>query len=307
MKEIKFKPGFIERYSKLTDFKAFKKASLELLERSIRVNTLKISVNDLKKRMKDWKLTQVPWCKQGFFVEHKDGRRDIGNTLESALGYIYVQEASSMIPPIVLNPKPGDLILDMCASPGSKTTQLAQMMKNKGLIVANDYKISRMKALSMNLQKCGVQNTITCINEGRYFKNFEFDKILVDAPCSGTGTVKKSLKTLLIWNPNMVKRLQSTQKQLLNVAFQNLKPKGTLVYSTCSVEPEENEEVVDSLLNTFDNAKLEDIDIQIKRSKPILSFNKNNYDPSIKKTLRIWPQDNDTCGFFVAKITKLSK
>ena len=99
MPEIEFKEKFIERYSQLTDFETFKRASLKYSRRSIRVNTLKISVSDLKKRMKEWTLTPVPWCTEGFFIEHITGRRDIGNTLEHALGYIYVQEASSMIPP----------------------------------------------------------------------------------------------------------------------------------------------------------------------------------------------------------------
>ena len=130
--EIKFKDKFIERYSELTDFETFKKYSLSFLRRSIRVNTLKISINELKKRIeKNWKLTQIPWCKEGFWLEHNEGRRDVGNLIEHALGYIYVQEAASMIPPLVLDPKPGEVILDIAASPGSKTSQIAQYMNNK--------------------------------------------------------------------------------------------------------------------------------------------------------------------------------
>ena len=134
----------------------------------------------------------------------------------------------------------------------------------------------------------------------------ELDRILVDAPCSGTGTIRKSLKTLRIWNPNMVKRLSITQKQLIETAFNTLKQNGILVYSTCSLEPEENEAVIDFLLNKYKNAKLEEIKLSnIKRSTPILEFNNNKYNNEIKKCLRIWPQDNDTEGFFVAKIKKL--
>src|SRR3989338_10468710 len=140
--EIIFKDKFVERYYKLTNFKTFKKYSLSFLRRTIRVNTLKITVLELKKRLKeDWKLTPVPWCKEGFWIENiKDGRRDIGNLAEHSLGYIYIQEASSLIPPIVLEPKKDEIVLDMCASPGSKTTQIAQYMKNTGLLIANDYK-----------------------------------------------------------------------------------------------------------------------------------------------------------------------
>ena len=310
--KIEFKDKFVERYSSLTDWEEFKEISLSYLRRSIRVNTLKISIEDLKKNLeKNWKLTQVPWCKEGFWIDHKgvgdEYRRDVGNLIEHSLGYFYTQEAASMIPPLVLEPKENDIVLDIAAAPGSKTTQIAQYMNNKGILVANDYTILRMKPLSLNLQRCGITNCILTLMLGQWFKksNIEFDRILVDAPCSGTGTIRKSLKTLRIWNPNMVKRLAITQKQLLETAFKILKPGGTLVYSTCSLEPEENEGVVDFLINKYDSVKLEEIKLKdLKKSKPILEFEKNKYDEDIKKCLRIWPQDNDTEGFFVAKIKK---
>lgn len=306
IESIKFKPEFIKRYSELTDFNDFKEYSLRFLRRSIRANTLKLETEKIKKRMeKDWILTSVPWCKEGFWIEHKQGRRDIGNAIEHFLGYIYVQEAASMIPPIVLDPKPGEIVLDMCASPGSKTTQIAQYMDNKGILVANDYKGERMVPLEINMQRCGAANCIITMMNGEWLKEMKFDRILVDAPCSGTGTIRKSFKTLLMWNPNMVKRLSMTQKNLIETAFSNLKDNGTLVYSTCSLEPEEDEEVVDYLLNKYDNARLEEIGLNIKRSEPILKFENKTYSEEIKKCLRIWPQDNDTEGFFVAKIKKL--
>jgi NOL1/NOP2/sun family putative RNA methylase len=302
-----FKEKFIERYKKLTDWEEFKKYSLTWLRRSIRVNTLKMSVAELKKRIGDvWELTPIPWCKEGFWIKHKTtDRRDIGNLIEHSLGYFYVQEAVSMIPPIVLDPKPGETVLDMCAAPGSKSSQIAQYMQNKGALISNDYKGIRLAPLGINMQRMGITNAILTLMEGRFFKGFEFDKILVDAPCSGTGTIRKSLKTIRIWNANMVKRLSGTQKQLIGIAFDNLKPGGTMVYSTCSDEPEEDEEVIDFLLNKYDNAKLEEIKLDIKRSEPILEFEGKKYNPEVKKCLRLWPQDNDTEGFFVAKIRKI--
>lgn len=303
--EIELKEEFTKRYSKLTDFNIFKKYSLSFPRRSIRVNTLKTNVKEMKKKIeKNWLLKQIPWCKEGFWVKHKKGRLDIGNTKEHFLGYIYVQDAASMIPALVLNLKPNDTVLDMCASPGSKTTQIAALMKNKGIIVANDYKTIRIPPLSINLQRAGSTNTIITLMEGRFFKNIYFDKILVDVPCSGTGTIRKSLKTLRIWNPNMVKRLSAMQKQLIDTAFNVLKPNGTLVYSTCSLEPEENESVIDFLLNKHNNAKIEKINLNIRRSNPILEFEDKEYNKEIKNCLRIWPQDNDTEGFFVANIIK---
>ena len=197
--KIEFKEKFVERYSKLTDWESFKQYSLSFLRRSIRVNTLKISINELKKNLeKNWVLEQIPWCKEGFWIEHiKKERRDIGNLIEHSLGYFYTQEAASMIPPLVLEPKEDEIILDMAASPGSKTTQIAAYMNNKGLLVANDYTIKRMKPLSINIQRCGVTNCIITLMQGQWFKRsgIKFDKILVDAPCSGTGTIRKSPKT----------------------------------------------------------------------------------------------------------------
>src|SRR3989338_5918054 len=306
--ELEFKDKFVERYSKLTNFEEFKKYSLSFLRRSIRVNTIKISVPELKKRLeKNWALEQIPWCKEGFCIEHiKKERRDIGNLIEHSLGYFYTQEAASMIPPIVLEPKPNEVVLDMAASPGSKTTQIAQYMQNKGILIANDYTYERMKPLSINLQRCGASNAIITLMEGQWFKKsgIEFDKVLVDAPCSGTGTIRKSLKTILMWNPDMVRRLSITQKQLIETGFNLLKEKGILVYSTCSLEPEENEGVVDFLINKYEHAKLEEINLKLKRSPAILEFENKKYSKEINKCLRIWPQDNDTEGFFVAKIRK---
>jgi len=306
--EIEFKEGFIERYSKLTDYPEFKKYNLAFLRRSIRVNTLKISINELKKRIeKDWKLIPIPWCKEGFWIEHqREDRRDIGNLIEHSMGYFYVQEAVSMIPPIVLNPQPGETILDMCAAPGSKASQISQYMKNKGTLIANDYKGIRLAPLGINMQRMGITNCLVSLMKGQWFAKtgIEFDRVLLDAPCSGTGTIRKSIKTLRIWNPGMVKKISYEQKRLIDVAFQILKKGGTMVYSTCSLEPEEDEGVIDYLLSNNSNAKLEEINLDIKRGKPVLEFNGNKYTDEVKKCLRIWPQDNDTEGFFIAKIRK---
>ena len=303
---MKFKPLFIERYSQLTNWDQFREYSLSFLRRSIRINTNLASIAEVKKSIqeKGWQLDPIPWCKEGFWIFHPD-RRDVGNLFEHHLGQIYVQEAASMIPPLVLNPKPGEIVLDMCAAPGSKTTQMAMMMKNEGLIVANDYKGQRLQSLGINLQRSGLTNTLISLMSGKRFHGFEFDKILVDAPCSGTGTIRKSLKTILIWNPKMITKLARQQKELIVSGFENLKEGGEMVYSTCSVEPEENEGVVDHLLEKFSNAKVMKANLPgLKLSKPIMEFNGKKYNSQVKHCLRIWPQDNDTEGFFVTKITK---
>lgn len=302
------KPKFIEHFKKFTpDYDSFVEYSFKIIRKSIRVNTLKTTIANIKNKLKDtYTLTEIPWYKYGFFIEKKKDLA-IGNTVQHSLGQIYVQEAVSMIPPIILDPKPGDIVLDMCASPGSKTTQLAQIMQNKGLLIANDIKGDRISALGMNVQRCGLTNCIITQMHGQQFgkKGIQFDKILVDAPCSATGAIRKSFKTIEMWNPGMIKRLSNTQKQLIDTAFRLLKPNGTMVYSTCSVEPEENEEVVDFLINKYPDAKVEDIKLNIKRGDPITQLDNKTYSEEVKKTLRIWPQDNDTEGFFITKIKKL--
>jgi len=303
---IKFKQGFIDRYSALTDWKEFKEYSLSYLRRSIRINTLATTIKETKESIekKGWKLTPIPWCKEGFWIHHSE-RRDVGNLLEYHVGKIYVQEAASMIPPLVLQPQPGEIVLDMCAAPGSKTTQIAMMMENKGLLVANDYKGLRMSSLGVNVQRCLVTNTILSLMHGKRFHDFQFDKILVDAPCSGTGTIRKSLKTIGIWNPKMVVKIARQQKELIENAFKNLKEGGILVYSTCSLEPEENEGVISWFLDKYSNAKALPAKLPgLKTSPPVMEFEGKKYNKQVKHVLRIWPQDNDTEGFFVAKLQK---
>ena len=311
---IQIKEKFVEHYQRMLGdrYDLFMKFSLSYIRKAIRVNTLKISVEDLKKRLEPrWKLTQIPWCKEGFWIEYKEEegekkRFDVGNLIEHALGYIYVQEAASMIPPVVLDPKPGMSVLDLCAAPGSKTSQMASMMQNEGILVANDIQGSRLKALGINIQRCGITNiVITMMQSGQLRKGtMRYDAILIDAPCSGVGTIRKSLKTLQMWSPGLVSKLNRVQRQLVDDAFQMLKAGGTMVYSTCTLEPEENEAVVSHLLERYPDAYLEDIDLPITRSSANLEFEGLKIDPSCSKCLSIHPYDNNTEGFFVARIRK---
>jgi NOL1/NOP2/sun family putative RNA methylase len=296
---MEFKQKFIERYEKLTDIGEFKKYCLMNLRKSIRVNTLKTSVEELKKRL-DLDLEPIPWIKEGFYV---NSRVTLGNLNEHFLGHFYVQEAASMLPPLVMDI--GNKIIDMSAAPGSKTGQIAALMKNKGLLIANDNDYKRLKALSMNLQRLGVTNTIITLMNGVWIKE-KFDSILLDAPCSGTGAIRKSLGTLKIYNTGMIKKLANDQRRLIDNAFRILNDGGSLVYSTCSLEPEEDEGVIDFLLNKYENAKVEKIKFKgLKSEDIVLDFEGRKYNSEIKNCVRVWPQDNNTEGFFVAKIRKL--
>lgn len=292
------KKEFIERYSKLTNFEEFMNINQEYLRSSVRVNTLKISIQEFKKKFPH--LEQVPWCKEGFYIKGYG----IGNTPEHFLGYFYVQEAASMIPPVVLDPQPGEMILDMAAAPGSKTTQMAAMMENTGLIIANESELSRLTPLSTNLERCGASNTLVVRYKGEHMKGLQFDKILLDAPCSGIGTIRKSPGTLQIYNVNMIKKLANVQRKLITNAWSLLQPGGTLVYSTCTLEPEENEGIISYALTNLPGARIEPIKLTIKRSPAIQEFEGTIYHQDVKHCLRIWPQDNNSEGFFVAKLRK---
>lgn len=308
-RELPLKDEFIKHYKDLlgAEYEDFIEVSKQYPRKSIRVNTIKCDVLDLKKRLDaEWNLENIPWCKEGFWIDYKDGQRfDIGNIPEHQLGYFYVQNASSMIPVEVLNPTKNSVVLDMCASPGSKTSQAAAKMNNSGLLVANDSDSRRLIPLGSNLQRCGIHNVIVSNNRGQDIKeDFKYDYVLVDAPCSGSGTIMKSLKVLEMWSEGFVERMMNIQLMLIKKGFKLLEKGGTLVYSTCTLEPMENEHVVNELLKEFNNAKIEEINLPIKKTKSFLKYKDKSFHSSLQKTLRINPQDNNSEGFFVAKISK---
>tara|TARA_Y100000310_G_C20547758_1_gene746472 strand:- start:417 stop:1175 length:759 start_codon:yes stop_codon:yes gene_type:complete len=242
---------------------------------------------------------------------------ELGRSLEHLLGYYYVQDISSMIPIIILNPKPEEMVLDLCSAPGSKTSQIASKMNNEGTIIANELKLGRIKILASNLERCGVSNTIITKAPGEKIcsrlnkEGFEFDKILIDAPCSGEGTIKDikgSKESIKAWKINKINSLCKIQKRLFEFALKVLKPGGEIVYSTCTFAPEENEGVVDFILKEFEDIKIEDITNLIpeefKTHEGITKWQGEKYKPDVKKARRVYPQDNNTEGFFIAKFKK---
>lgn len=297
----KINQRFVERYEKIDDSKEFWEYMAKPLRFSFRVNTLKASIDDVIESLSDrFEIEKIPWCKEGFFCD-----REVGDTIEHQIGVIFSQEASSMIPAIALNPKPNMMVLDMCASPGGKTTQIAQYMQNEGCIIANDVKYDRINILISNIQRCGVTIARVTMKDGRFFKRFRetFDRVLIDAPCSNVGMIRKNYRYLKMWSLKEVYSLSRLQKELVLAGYKSLKHGGIMVYSTCTLDPLENEEVIDYLLSNTD-AKLERIDLPVNRTEPIIEFEGKSYDDEVKKCLRIHPQDNNTEGFFIAKILK---
>ena len=308
------KPLFLERMKKLLgeDFNSY----IEILKKepvkSLRCNTIKISSEDLKKRLEDkgWKI-KIPFkdYPEIMIVESELKPGEVGRSIEHLLGYFYMQEIASMLPPLVLKPKKGEMVLDICASPGSKTTQMAAMMENKGLLIANEVKFGRIKILAANTERCGVMNMLITRRDGialcNQFKknNFLFDKILLDAPCSGEGTIRSTPRTLEMWNINTIKNLSKLQKSLIAAAIEVLKPEGELVYSTCTHAPEENEEIIDFALKNFD-VEVEKINLPLNFVQGVTKFEDKEYLEDVKYSCRIYPQNANTEGFFIAKIRK---
>jgi len=309
------KPLFLERMKSLLgkDFQNYLDMLKKEPPRSFRCNTLKISVENLKKRLeeKGWKIKQpFKAFSEVMILASELQPGELGRALEHLLGYYYIQEIASMLPVLTLLPEEDERVLDLCASPGSKTTQIAARMNNKGLLIANEVKFGRIKILSANTERCGVANSVITKRDGialcKRFKeeNFLFDKILLDAPCSGEGTFRSAPKGLEMWNIKTIENLSKLQKALVASAIEILKPGGELVYSTCTHAPEENEEVIDFALKSFD-VQIEKINLPIECREGITEWNGKSYSPDVKKSCRIYPQDNDTEGFFIAKLKKI--
>ncbi|HLD12221.1 MAG TPA: RsmB/NOP family class I SAM-dependent RNA methyltransferase [Candidatus Nanoarchaeia archaeon] len=291
---MQYKEAFQKKYEQLTNFNDYWKAINNPPERkSIRTNTLLTTPQQLRQTLEQqgYTLEPLPWCKEGFYIGK--GPEALGNLQEHKKGYYYIQASTSMIPPIILNPQPGEVVLDCCAAPGGKTTHLAQLMNNEGVIIANEADSKRITIMIDNLQRLHIKNTVITNHSAEKLPG-SYDKILLDTPCSASGTIhgntKESKKTLLAWNQNTVNRLAKLQRKLISHAYQLLKPEGRLVYSTCTLEPEEDEQIIQHLLEHEPTAKLEKIELRIKA----------DWNNGIK----IWPHYNQTEGFFISSITK---
>ncbi|WED23157.1 16S rRNA (cytosine(1407)-C(5))-methyltransferase RsmF [Vibrio sp. JC009] len=308
---IKLPEGFLTQIEEIMpshlSMDEFIAACKRPLRRSIRVNTLKISVNDFLARAaeKGWKLTPVPWCDTGFWIERDENdTTPLGNTAEHMAGLFYIQEASSMMPVTALlfeQQEAFNTVLDVAAAPGSKTTQIAAAMNNNGALVANEFSASRIKGLYSNIQRCGVRNVALTNFDGRVFGGWlpeQFDAILLDAPCSGEGTIRKDADAMNNWSKESIQEIAHTQKDLIESAFHALKPGGVIVYSTCTLNLEENQQVCHHIKEKFgDKVEFERLDQLFPNASDAITED---------GFLHIYPQIFDSEGFFVARIRKLA-
>lgn len=290
---------FLKRYEEMGE--VFEPEEVKI-KQALRVNTLKITEDELIKRLKTKgiKLEKIPYLKYGYFYETEFS---LASTPEYLQGYFYIQNASSQVPVEVLDVKPTDFVMDMAASPGGKCSHMSQIMNNEGLIIALEENKSRIQSLINNLERLSTRNVVVFKKDARFSHDFKlkFDKILLDAPCGGSFCVEKNyFKTRTQRDLDSRARLQ---KELLRSAYTSLKKGGIIVYSTCSLEIEENELVIDWFLKEFKDMKLEKIKINIG-DEGITKFNNININKELTKTKRLWPHKTNTDGFFVARLKK---
>ena len=276
------------------------KAMEKGIPKHIRINTIKIDELELIERLRDrgfiLKKTEIPFCYKVLNEPYS-----IGATPEYLMGYYYVMEKSSCIPPLILNPKLDELVVDFASSPGGKTTFIAQLMKNRGVILALEAKRERIQPLIDNIHRMGVLNTaVIQMNSVKFCNlNLKVDKILLDAPCSGEGVIHKDRDRKKFDGKRDIEFCSRIQRDLISSALKSLKPGGVLVYSTCTFAPEENEFVIQFALERFD-VKVE----RVKWGEKALA-KKFDLDKEIERCRRFYPHKHETSGFFVAKLVKL--
>lgn len=268
---------------------------------TIRVNTLKTTILELMKNLKEEaiKFNRVLWYENALEIINAN-EKQLQKLLNYENGEFYLQSLSSMVPPLVLEPEENEKILDLTAAPGSKTTQMSMMMQNKGYILANELDKIRCERLKYNVKMQGAK--IVEVKNGRGEKIGEqypefFDKVLLDAPCSGEGRfLANQVGTYRNWSIKTVKKCAKIQKKLIKSAYQALKTNGIMVYSTCTLNKEENEEI---LQWAIENMNLQMLDISIKIPNTLKAFG----DKNIEKAIRMLPSKSQE-GFFVAKLRK---
>lgn len=293
---------WIERTSKILDVSEDEATKLLSIEKrqSIRVRGCEIPLDIVG--------GQFDWYKDGYRLAECLEIKDIRDNPLVMDGSLYIQNAASWLPVLVLDPQDGEVILDVCAAPGGKTSHIYDLAPGSE-IWSNDNSRARLAKLQANMDRLHVPIARYTLHDAsqlaRKLDGHMFDKILLDAPCSGEGMMNlSSNKDFNSWSVAHIKRLQTLQKQILRQAWQLLKPGGTLIYSTCTMAPEENEMVVDYLLRHEDGALIRPIGIQVpNKVAPVLTWNGKQLHPDIVKTMRLKPSP-DIEAFFVCRLTK---
>ena len=299
----------IERYFQFLgedQTKQLLNANEKPLTPSIRVNTIKIERETLKNRLenKGFDLEPIGWIPYGFKI--RNAPFNLGSTHEYLQGFYYLQSIAPMLPVHILNPKPNDIVVDMCAAPGGKATHLAQKMNNEGNLILIERNKNRIPALEFNLRRMGVSNSIVIYDDAVNLSkmNLKADKILLDAPCTGEGLIRQDPSRKKSKYKKDIDKLSIIQKKLLESGLNSLNPGGQLLYSTCSIAPEENEIVLDDVLKNNSEFSIIKLQSNYGVEGMIKVYNKELRD-DIKYSQRLYPHLHDTIGFFVSLIEKV--
>jgi NOL1/NOP2/sun family putative RNA methylase len=293
----------LSRYQEIiNDWEAFRSACARPLPVTIRVNTLRASPEEVYLRLTNcgFVVSKIDWADDLFLVNQGKPSK----TIEHWLGMFYIQEAVQTVPVRVLDPRPGDQILDIAAAPGGKCTQIASYMHNRGSLIANEPVGKRQPSLMANINRLGVLNaTVTSYRGESFPMGVSFDRILLDAPCSAEGTIRKEPSLRDGATKSTVDRLSRLQRRLILRSYDLLKPGGVLVYSTCTFAPEENEAVVSYLLSERE-ASIDEVSVPFHTHAAVTRWQGQEYALEVERCVRIYPHDIDSGGGFIAFIRK---
>ncbi|HNT64947.1 MAG TPA: RsmB/NOP family class I SAM-dependent RNA methyltransferase [bacterium] len=278
---------------------------------AIRINTLKTDRQSVCRQLREFGMTfqHHPFNPDGLILD--DDFVPLSHTLLYFTGAIHYQGVSSQIPVLVLDPQPGETILDLAAAPGSKSTQIAAAMQNRGRLVVNDVSELRLQTLKANISSAGAINCSSyCLPGGRFGRWMPevFDRVLVDAPCSNLGKSGAQLQRTRKWRPEILEHQSNQQYQLLVSALKTVRVGGVLVYSTCSIAPEENERVIDRLLQNYPHqVAIENIPLPTgKVLRPGLTvYRETELHPDMANSYRIYPFPQPMESFYIARLRKL--
>ena len=309
---IKLPEEFLARMKHMLgkEYEAFVSSYEKERAQGLRFHGSKGKTEELYERYKEvFGLRQIPWCREGFYYQQE--ARPGKNPLHEA-GLYYIQEPSAMGAVPLLDPKPGERMLDLCAAPGGKTTQAAERLGLKGLLVSNEIHAGRAKILSGNVERMGFANTVvtneTSVRMAEAFPEF-FDKILIDAPCSGEGMFRKDEQARLEWSEGNVRLCAERQREILDSGAKLLRPGGRMVYSTCTFSPEENEQQIEAFLGRHPEFSV----VRISREKCLQGLSPGRFEwtkkgcRAVEDTFRIWPHLAEGEGHYLALLQKEDK
>ena len=296
------RPVFENYREIIQGFSGFQESLMRPLPVHLRANRLKIEPGPVLEMLlgKGVHLKRATERDETLFFA--PGLESPGNLLEYFLGYIHPQALTSCLASLVLYPKPDSYVLDMCAAPGAKTSHLAQLMGNTGLIVANEPYPSRHIPLAHTLKRLGVLNVVVTAYQAQEFPlKRRFDYVLADVPCTGEGRFRMTGAVSRSGDEKGRARLSELQKRIIIRGYDLLKDDGEMVYATCTYNPEENESVVHFLLRNRD-AELLPIHLDLNCGQGILQWRNEKYDRRLERTVRFYPHQVDSVGFFMARI-----